>query len=275
MIRTSPTPLDRSSWTLTVLSAISVSSRSDRSPESATVTTGAWSLSNLEITGGRMSRGRFRTARATFSRTSCAATSMARLSTKVTITSALPGLAIERSSWMPWIVLICSSSFWMTWVSISSVEAPGSSTRTLTVGRSTEGNRSTPSLKYDAVPTTTSAMMIMVAKTGRLMLTSASLRKGLPRDDHGLAGREVAGLQHHLLAGLQTCDDLDAVVGASPRLYADLDDLALADDEQLLDARERHERRCRHADDGLGGLGDDVGACKRPRLEDGALVGNL
>ena len=47
---------------------------------------------------------------------------------------------------MPWMVLTASSSFWETCVSISSVAAPGSSVRTETVGSSTEGKRSTPSL---------------------------------------------------------------------------------------------------------------------------------
>ena len=60
----------------TVLSAISVSSRTERSPDSAMVMTGAWSLSNFETTGGRISRGRLRTAMATLSRTSWAATSI-------------------------------------------------------------------------------------------------------------------------------------------------------------------------------------------------------
>ncbi len=138
------------------------------------VTTGAWSLSNFETTGGRISRGRLRTAMATLSRTSWAATSIWRFRVKVTMTIAVPGPEIERSSWMPWIVLICSSSFCATWVSISSVEAPGSSTRTLTVGRSTAGKRSTPSRNQLAAPTTTNAMTSMVANTGRLMQTSAS-----------------------------------------------------------------------------------------------------
>ena len=128
--------------------------------------------------GGFTSRGRLRCAIETLSRTSCAATSMLRLSAKVTMTSELPGVEIERSSWMPWIVLICSSSFCVSWVSISSVDAPGSSTLTLTVGRSTAGKRSTPSRKYEAAPTTTSAITIMVAKTGRLMQTSASFCTG-------------------------------------------------------------------------------------------------
>jgi hypothetical protein len=129
------------------LSAISVSSRTLRSPESAMVTTGAWSLSNLAMMGGRISRGRLRSAMATLSRTSWAAASMLRLRLKVTMTIELPAPEIERSSLMPWMALSCSSSFCETWVSTSSVEAPGSSVRTLTVGRSTEGKRSTPRRK--------------------------------------------------------------------------------------------------------------------------------
>ena len=174
MIRTSPTPAERSSRGRTILSAISVSSRSARSPDTASVTTGAWSLSNLDTIGGRISRGRLRTAMATLSRTSWAATSICRLRAKVTMTMQVPGPEIERSSWMPWMVLICSSSRWATRVSTSSVEAPGSSTRTLTVGRSTAGKRSTPSRNQLAVPTTTNTMTSIVAKTGRLMQTSAS-----------------------------------------------------------------------------------------------------
>jgi hypothetical protein len=74
--RTSPTPVERSSTGRTVLSASSVSSRIERSPEIAMVMTGAWSLSVLEMTGGRMSRGRLRWAMETLSRTSWAATSI-------------------------------------------------------------------------------------------------------------------------------------------------------------------------------------------------------
>ena len=178
MMRTSPTPAERSSWGRTILSASSVSSRRSRSPDSATVTTGAWSLSNLDTTGGRISRGTLRVAMATLSRTSWAATSIWRLRLKVTMRTTVPVPEIDRSSWMPWIVLICSSSFWATSVSISSVEAPGSSTRTLTVGKSTEGKRSTPRRNKLAAPTTTKAMTSIVANTGRLMQTSASFCTG-------------------------------------------------------------------------------------------------
>ncbi len=54
-MRTSPTPTERSSCTLTILSAISVNSRSDRSPETAIVRIGESSLLNFEMTGGSTS----------------------------------------------------------------------------------------------------------------------------------------------------------------------------------------------------------------------------
>jgi hypothetical protein len=66
-----------------------------------------------------------------------------------------------------------------TSVSTSSGLAPGSVVRTLTVGRSMAGKRSTPRRKYAAAPTTTSARMSMVAKTGRRMQISASFCMGI------------------------------------------------------------------------------------------------
>ncbi len=94
-----------------------------------------------------MSRGRLRAAFRTLSRTSWAATSTDRLSAKVMVTLLVPGPVSDRSSVMPWMVLTASSIFCVTCVSISSTEAPGSSVRTLTVGSSTDGKRSTPSRK--------------------------------------------------------------------------------------------------------------------------------
>jgi hypothetical protein len=75
---------------------------------------------------------------------------------------------------MPCTVLTTCSISRVTCVSTSSADAPGSSVRMLTVGRSTDGKRSTPRRAYDAAPTTTSESTIIAAKTGRLMQTSAS-----------------------------------------------------------------------------------------------------
>ena len=97
--------------------------------------------------GARVSRGRLRITVATLSRTSWVATSIFRESSKVTITTELPGPEIERSSLMPATVLTTSSMRCETWISISSVEAPARVVRTVTVGRSTAGKRSTPRRK--------------------------------------------------------------------------------------------------------------------------------
>jgi hypothetical protein len=52
---------------------------------------------------------------------------------------------MERSSWIPSTVLTTSSMTCEISASVSSVEAPGSRVRMETDGRSTDGNRSTPS----------------------------------------------------------------------------------------------------------------------------------
>ena len=109
------------------------------------VRTGDESLSCLLMTGGRTSTGRSMRIAETRSRTSCAADSMSRSSLNVVMTSETPGPDTERSSSMPSTVLIASSMRWETSTSVSSGEAPGSCVRTITVGRSTAGKRSTPS----------------------------------------------------------------------------------------------------------------------------------
>src|SRR5215510_7945030 len=182
--------------------------------------------------GGRISRGMLRTAIATLSRTSWAATSIWRFRLNVTMMMAVPGPQIERSSLMPWIVLICSSSRWASWVSVSSIEAPGSSTRTLTVGRSTAGKRSTPSRIQLAAPTTTKAITSMVANTGRLMQTSASFCMALRGDGDGLAAGEVAGHRDDRIAHLG--HDLDARERSRPQESAFVRHLGLDQQRAVL-----------------------------------------
>src|SRR5262245_3976645 len=275
MMRTSPTPAERSSCGRTILSAISVSSRSDRSPASAIVTTGACSLSNLMMIGGRISRGMLRTAIATLSRTSWAATSIWRFRLNVTIKMAVPGPQIERSSLIPWIVLICSSSRWASWVSVSSIEAPGSSTRTLTVGRSTVGKRSTPSRIQLAAPTTTNAMINIVANTGRLMQTSASFCMALRGDGDGLAAGEVPRHGDDGIAALEPVDDLDVGAQTAAGRHANLGGLALAHDQHLLAAGEDDERGRRHRHHRLARLGHDLDPREGAGPQEPALVRHL
>src|SRR5215211_4107072 len=90
------------------------------------------------------------------------------------MTIAVPCPETERNSLIPSTVLTTSSSGCVTSDSTSSGAAPGRPTRTETVGRSTEGKRSTPSRKKPAAPTTTSDNTIIVAKTGRRIQISAS-----------------------------------------------------------------------------------------------------
>src|SRR6185503_19875956 len=79
----------------------------------------------------------------------------------------------------------------------------------------------------------------------------ATLRSWL--DHHGLSGHEVARVDHHRLARLEPLHDLDAVLLAAAGDHAPLLDLALADREHLLDAREDHDGRGGHEDRRLVG----------------------
>src|SRR5262245_22648963 len=80
---------------------------------------------------------------------------------------------------MPLIVLTASSMRLVICVSISSALAPGRLACTETTGASVFGIRSSPRPSYDTPPSTMSASVIMMAKTGRLTLTSASVIAGL------------------------------------------------------------------------------------------------
>ncbi len=79
---------------------------------------------------------------------------------------------------MPLMVFTASSIRLVMSVSTSSADAPGLLTETDTVGKSILGNRSTPRVKNEKMPTTMSATISMVAKTGRLTQSSASLCMG-------------------------------------------------------------------------------------------------
>src|SRR5262249_16069024 len=85
---------------------------------------------------------------------------------------------------MPLIVLTASSILLVIVVSISSALAPGRNACTETTGASVFGIRSRPSSPYDTGASTMSGGVIMMAKTGRLTLTSASFM--------------AANLEHHV-----------------------------------------------------------------------------
>ena len=75
---------------------------------------------------------------------------------------------------MPEMLLSASSSGSTTAVAISAGLAPGSCTLTVTVAGSAWGKRSTPRSRNEKMPSTTSDMTSIVAKTGRRTLSSAS-----------------------------------------------------------------------------------------------------
>ena len=76
---------------------------------------------------------------------------------------------------MPETPLIASSIGSTTDVDISSGLAPGSDSATLTVAGSAFGNRSTPRSRNEKMPSTTSDITSIVAKTGRRTQSSDSM----------------------------------------------------------------------------------------------------
>lgn len=98
------------------------------------------------------------------------------------MTIELPAPEIDRSSSIPSTVFTSSSMISVIAASVSSGDAPGRLVRTLTVGRSTDGSRSTPRLKYPAAPTTHIERMSIAAKIGRWIHTSASFRMASSRE---------------------------------------------------------------------------------------------
>src|SRR5579885_3236916 len=92
--------------------------------------------------------------------------------TNCTTTVLTPSRVVARSSSTPETELTASSMGLVTVVSSSSALAPGRLAVTDTTGKSTFGNRSTPSLKYETSPSTTGADTSTQVKIGRRMQTS-------------------------------------------------------------------------------------------------------
>src|SRR5262249_42025042 len=156
------------------------------SDESTIDITGSESGSTFVITGGRSSGGTYFIAAETFSRTSLAASLMSRSSTNLTVTCALPSaMRIDDISSMPGMLLSVSSMPEMQ-LSVSSIGstpevaispglAPGSASEMFTVAGSARGNRSTPRSRNEKIPSTTSDITSIVAKTGRRTQSSESI----------------------------------------------------------------------------------------------------
>src|SRR5689334_13900923 len=178
--------------------------------------------------GGRMLGGSWRSAPATFSRTSCAALSISRSRTNLQVMRALPSVAVELSSSRPLIVLTASSSGRMTCVVTSSLVAPGSLMLIVTVAGSALGKRSTPRSRNEKTPRTTRKLMTMTANTGRFTQISDNDIAGSRalRDDvhqgtvaqlHSLWGQgdflTLLESFHHFDVGIDAFPDADLPLG--------------------------------------------------------------
>ena len=174
---TAPTPSTDSSARFTCLSATSVSARTVICFDASTIVMiESASGSAFWMTGGSTSGGTARMAPATFSRTLLAASSRSRSSTKRTVMLAEPPAWTLAWSWsMPAMPLSAFSIGITTDVVISSGEAPGSWSRTFTVAGSALGKRSTPRSRNEKMPSTTSDVTSIVAKTGRRTQSSDSM----------------------------------------------------------------------------------------------------
>src|ERR1051326_1530782 len=152
---------------------------------------------------------------------------------------------------MPAMLLSASSSGSTTVVVISSALAPGSWTVTLTVAGSAFGNRSTPRSRNEKMPTTTSDITSIVAKTGRLtqssdnILVFSSHVRVLSFDFRAVAQPlDVRGGDH--LARIDAAQHLDPVAEALADLHFLRRRRAAVDHEHAVDAVAVLQRRVRH-----------------------------
>src|SRR6185369_3595693 len=221
------------------------------------------------MTGGVASSGKRLPSVLTRSRTSCVADSRLRSSLNVAITIAVPCPQTDLSSLMPSTVLTTSSIGCATSDSTSSGAAPGRPTRTETVGRSTEGKRSTPSLKKPAAPITTSDNTIMVAKTGRRMQISASFCNcfyvpfvALFNYFDSLPRLQVARIDDDFFTDIDSGHNLRKIRSTATGRDGFLQRFSILDHDHLFDTRKRDDRVVRHSDRHLRIVRDDLGVRK-------------
>ena len=173
---TSPTPLTVWMTRAICLSASSVSVRRlIASDDTMSDITGSASGSTLVMTGGSSSGGMFRMAPATFSRTSLAASLRSRSRTNRTVICARPSAMRAWISSIPETPLIACSIGSTTDVDISSGLAPGSDSVDADrrrIGLREAGRRRGRGTR--TIPSTTSDITSIVAKTGRRTQSSDS-----------------------------------------------------------------------------------------------------
>src|SRR4051812_15057634 len=274
-----PTPLTVWIERDTCLSAISVSVRRlIASEDTISEITGSASGSTLVMTGGSSSGGTLLIPAATFSRTSLAASLRLRSSTKRTVIWPPPSLILAEISSIPETPLIASSIGSITEDEISSGLAPGSDSETLTVAGSARGNRSTPRSRNEKMPSTTSDITSIVAKTGRRTQSSESMLFGLfprlPGLDR-LPVHQLVDVGHRpRVAGVDAADDLDAIAEPLADLQFPGRELVAGDDEHAVDAVAVLQRRVRQRQHLVGLVGPHADAGEGAGLEQRAVVGH-
>ncbi len=125
--------------------------------------------------GGSTCGGTLRIAPETFSRTVFAASSRSRSRTNLILMLPPPRFAVDVIWSMPPTLLSAFSIGVITEVTTSSGLAPGSRSTTLTTAGSAFGKRSTLRPRNEKIPSTTSDVTSMVAKTGRRTQVSANI----------------------------------------------------------------------------------------------------
>src|ERR1051326_6787017 len=241
--------------------------------------TGSASGSTFVMTGGRSSGGTLLIAPATFSRTSLTASFRSRSSTKRTVMLAPPSLIRAEISSMPDTPLIASSIGSTTDEETSSGLAPGSDRRTLTVAGSAFGKRSTPRSRNEKIPSTTSDITSIVAKTGRLtqssdnILVFSSHVRVLSFDFRPVAQPlDVRGRDH--LARIDAAQHLDPVAEALADFHFLRGRRAAVDHEHAVDAVAVLQRRVRHGQHLIDLAAVDAHAREGAGLENRLRVGH-
>src|SRR5262249_55797219 len=174
---------------------------------------------------------------------------------------------------------------------ISSGLAPGSERFTLTVAGSARGKRSTPRSRKEKMPSTTSDITSIVAKTGRRTQTSDSISLhssgfsslSQPRapsaepdvllDAHLRAVDQFLDVRHgDALAGVHAAQDLDAIPHPIAHFQLAHAQLVAVDDEHAIDAVSVLQRAVREREDLVRLAALDVDARKRAGLQHGVPI---
>src|SRR5574343_148137 len=174
-MRTSATPVTVCSLGLTMrLTRSLICSGFMVSLEKASHITGKASASTLAMTGSSIACGRRLRTREVRSRTSAAAVSASFSRRNLTVICDCSARLMEVITSTASMPEIESSSGLVTWVSITSAEAPGYFTLTVTVGSSILGYSRTDRRSKLTAPTSRISKDMTTASTGRRMETSAS-----------------------------------------------------------------------------------------------------